>query len=254
MKFKPSELSELMDLSYNKKKLDTGKFKIDKPLSNERVKVYTVENSDAIVVTHRGSADLRDWVDNAEWLKFNLLVNSKTYKMHLRQHMKAVNKYGADKIIVMGHSRGGLYAAQMYKDKLAKQLITYDKPVNLYDVGVSLVSKKNTDKNKTEIKTSHDVVSVGDYLLKENKHNITIPSLTWNPIHEHKTDRLKDLDDNVLVGRGIFKQSIDFSKIRKQELKNFIKQNKKQLKLDVNLTGLTKKQLVSIVQSILDNN
>lgn len=250
MKFKPSELSDLINASYNKKIKNIGKFIIDSSISNIRVKVYTLEDSDDVIVVHRGSADLKDWVDNASWLRFNLLTNSKTYKMHLKRHMKAVKKYNKDNIIVMGHSRGGLYASQLYKDKLAKQLITYNKPVNLYDIGSNIITKNKTDENKTELKTSRDIVSIGENLLKDTWEKI--PSLTINPIYEHSTHRLKDRDDDDLIGRGIFKTVIDYTKIRKNDLKRFIKVNRKKLKLEINLTGLTKQQLISISQDILD--
>jgi hypothetical protein len=205
MKFKPSEVSNLIDASYQNKKKDVGKFIIDKTISNTRVKTYTMEDSDDIVVVHRGSADLNDWVDNAAWLRFNLLTNSKTYKMHLKQHMKAVKKYnGAKNLVVMGHSRGALYAQQLYKDKLAKQLVTYNKPVNLYDIGKNLVSKNKNDKNNTNIRTSNDLVSVGEKLLKDKKNDVVIPSESLNPLREHGAERLKELDDDKLIGKGIF--------------------------------------------------
>jgi hypothetical protein len=252
MKFKPSELKELIEASYNKKNKDINNFIIDSSLSNIRVKVYTVNESNDVIVTHRGSDDARDWVDNATWLRFDQLTNSKTYKMHLKRHLKAVKKYGAENIIVMGHSRGGLYATQLYKDKLAKQLVTYNKPVNLYDIGRDIVTKSKKDKNATTIRTSNDLVSIGNTLLKD-KNKVIIPSDTFNPLREHGSERLGDLDDDKLIGKGIFKTVIDFSKIRKNDLKVFIKKNKKRLNLEVNITGLTKKQLISIAQTILDN-
>ena len=251
MKFKPSELRSLLASTYIKENYDIGKFKIDKSLSNIRVKVYTVDGSNDVVVAHRGSGDLNDWVDNIHWLKYNILQKSPTYRMHLKYHKKAVEKYGAENIIVMGHSRGGLYADQLYKDKLAKQLITYNKPLNLYGVASNAVVGKDEDLNKTEIRTSNDIVSIGATLSKDTKSNITIPSTTYNPLKEHSTDQLGNLNDDELIGQGIFKKKIDFTKLRKKDLKDFVKKNKKKLNLDINITGLTKKDLVKILENVL---
>jgi hypothetical protein len=79
MKFKSNEIKLLLEASYDKKLYDIERFIIDKPLSNMRVKAYTIEGSEEIVVTHRGSADLKDWVDNATWLRFNIIERSPTY-------------------------------------------------------------------------------------------------------------------------------------------------------------------------------
>ncbi len=251
MKFKPSEIQALLYASYSKEKIDIGKFIIDKDISSTRVKTYTIPNSNEVIVTHRGSGSADDWFDNLLWLKFNTLKSSRTYKMHLGIHMKAVNKYGANNIIVMGHSRGGLYAEQLYNDKLAKQKITYNKPVNMYDIGKNVITDKQDDPDATDIRTSGDIPSLGKNLTTGNSNDIVIPSKTNNPLTEHYTEQLLNLDDNVLIGQGIFKPKINYSKIRKAELKSFVKNNKKKLKLDINISGLTKKDLVVVVDKIL---
>ena len=142
MKFTADEIKQLMSASYKKEMFDIGKFKIDKEVSSIRVKAYTVDDESDVIVTHRGSADVKDWMDNADFFRINKLERSPTYKMHLKTHMKIVDKYGANNIIVMGHSRGGLYATALYKKKLAKQLINYNKPVNMYDIAKDVLRKK----------------------------------------------------------------------------------------------------------------
>lgn len=250
MKFKPSELKELLSASYNKHLFDIGKFKIDSDLSNDRVKVYTLEDLSDVVVVHRGSQDSQDWIDNLAYLELNILNNSKTYKQHLKYQTKAAEKYGVDNIIVMGHSRGGLYASQLYEDKMAKQLITYNKPLNKHDVIDGMINE-NGDKNVVHIRTSGDVASSGKVLTKKSENDIVIPSKTLNPLKEHSTSALLNLNDDQLIGSGIFKYKIDYTKMRKKELQQFVKQNKK--KVQMNITGLTKKQLVEIVDAMLSN-
>lgn len=247
MKFKPTELRELLSSSYHKQKFDIGKFKIDGDLSDERIKVYVVENTNDVVVVHRGSQDINDWIDNLAYLELNILKNTKTYKIHLKLHMKVVKKYGAENIIVLGHSRGGLYATELYKDNLASQLITYNKPLNKHDV-IDGVINNDDDDNVVDIRTSGDITSSGKIITQKNKNDVVIPSTTYNPLTEHSTKALSRLDDNELIGSGIFKPKIDYTKIRKNELKKFIKTNKK--RFGVNITGLTKKQMIQIIEAV----
>ena len=85
MKFKADEIKLLLEASYKKELYDIGKFEIDKSLSDKRVKAYTIDGSDDVVVTHRGSADLKDWIDNSTWMRLNILERSPTYKIHLKK-------------------------------------------------------------------------------------------------------------------------------------------------------------------------
>lgn len=260
MKFKPSEIQQLLRESYKKKVFDNidEKFIVDLSISNERTKVYQVENSNDVIVVHRGSEDKQDWIDNALWLRANILTMSRSYKLHLKRHKLAVKKYGAENIIVMGHSRGGLYAKQFYDDKLAKQLITFNKPVNFHNIIYNKLTKNKNkhDENQTKIRTEKDFVSIGEKFIKNNDTDITIPSNSENIfkdiVEEHKVENLEKLNNDELIGTGIFKQKINFKKIKKQDLKQFIKQNKKIINLDINITGLTKKELVMIIEQFYE--
>ena len=251
MKFKANEIKLLLEASYRKELYDIERFIIDKPLSDKRVKAYTIDGSDEIVVTHRGSDDLIDWIDNSAFFRLNSLERTPTYKMHLKKHMKVVKKYGADKINVMGHSRGGLYATNLYKKKLAKQVINYNKPINLYDITKDVFTKNKQDENNTTIRTSRDLASIGQTLLKDKGNDITIPSNSFNPLTEHSIKKIDDYETEELIGKGIFKPQINYSKIRKKELRDFVKKNKKKVKLDINVTGLTKNDLIELTEYIL---
>jgi hypothetical protein len=165
--------------------------------------------------------------------------------------MAAVRKYGADKINVLGHSRGGLYASYLYKKKLARQVINYNKPINLYDIAKDVITKKQEDENSTTIRTNNDLVSIGQNLMKGKETDIVIPSDSYNPIKEHGIDKIDNYETDDLIGNGIFKPKINFSKIRKKELRDFVKKNKKRVNLDINVTGLTKKDLIELTEYII---
>lgn len=123
MKFTNAEVANLLKASYQPELEDVeGKdrvFRIDASISDRQMKVFTLEGQSYVIVIHRGSQDLQDWVDNGLHLISVEFKLTKTYNVHLRKHMKAVNKYGKENIIVLGHSRGGLYSDKFYKDGLA---------------------------------------------------------------------------------------------------------------------------------------
>ena len=149
MKFTKEEMQQLLSASYDPKLYNVGKFIIDKSISDQYVKTYTITDSNDVVVVHRGSNDKQDWIDNvAHAIDVNIKY-TKTYKMHLRRQMKAVKKYGADNIVCLGHSRGALYCDEFYRDKLCKQVIVYNMPITKRSVinslfaNVPLTGKKN---------------------------------------------------------------------------------------------------------------
>ena len=87
--------------------------------------------------------------------------------------------------------------------------------------------------------------------MKDNDNDIVIPSDSFNPLTEHNTTQIDNYKSEELIGNGIFKPKINFCKIRKKELRDFVKKNKKKVKLDVNVTGLNKKQLIELTEYIL---
>ena len=75
---------------------------------------------------------------------------------------------------------------------------------------------KKTPKNQTDIRTKNDIVS---YLLPYQQRDkdselIEIPSKTNNPIFEHKTERLNDMN-NIKLGSGINNNNIFILKNKK---------------------------------------
>jgi len=256
MKFTNKELADLFSASYNPKLFNIDRFTIVPQLSDTYVKTYSVSDSTDVVVVHRGSHDSKDWVDNALHLASVNLRYTKTYKMHLDRQMKVVKKYGKDNIVCLGHSRGGLYSEDFYRLKLCKQSIVYNKPVIRNDIIRNIFEKP--DKNNQSIRTSGDIISIGQTLLNRDQ-DITIPSKGYNIIENHKPDRLNDLEDDTLIGTGkvrlgsdlfsILKANIDYSKIRKDELKMILRPYKKEY--NIRYTNITKPELIDYVKIII---
>jgi hypothetical protein len=255
MKFSKAEFAGLLSASYDPKLYNVLKFMIDKKLSDKLVKVYTINGSNDVVVVHRGSADGQDWVDNTLHAFDISLKLTKSYKMHLRRQMRAVQKYGKDNIVCLGHSRGGLYCQQFYRDKLCKQSVVYNKPVMQRDIISGFFGK--TDEKNQVVRTSGDLVSIGQNLINKS-NDIVIPSKSINVLDNHKTDKIHDLDDSVVIGYGakphsgpfdLLKEYIDYSKIRKSELLQILKPYKKEL--NIKLTNITKPDMIKYIKQII---
>jgi hypothetical protein len=112
---------------------------------------------------------------------------------------------------------------------------------------------KKKDKNNTNIRASGDPISSFDG-LNPISTTIVIPNPVLNPVLNHKTDRLLDLPEDTVIGSGSnlvnpFKKEVDFKKVRKGELKTFLKTHKKAL--NINITGLKKKEMIQIIEKII---
>ena len=148
-------LQQFIDLAYTKE-TDTAPpgYSIDKALSDERVKVYPKNNSKDVVVVHRGSEGLVDWVDNISYATQGKVKGTPSYNMHRVRHLKAVQKYGTENIIGVGHSRAGLYVQTLDKEFPMKEIITYNKAAGPTDI-LKILPKKQTD-----VRVGNDIVSL----------------------------------------------------------------------------------------------
>ena len=163
---------------------------MDNDLSNDITKVHYNKSKNHAVVTHRGSDDLQDWYENAKYA-----VGSTTGK-HFQQaeetQKRAEQKYGANNISVVAHSKGAIHAEKFGKN--AKEIITLNKPVNAQDLLTPVPDKQY------DIKTSGDPVSKLRG-FQRGKKPIVIKSNTFsNPLTEHSINVLDRLPENQLIG------------------------------------------------------
>jgi len=187
---KVRQIKKFLEESYKTNPSNVDDYELDKELSNDITKVHYNKSKNHAVVTHRGSDDLQDWYENAKYA-----VGSTTGK-HFQQaedtQKKAEEKYGANNISVVAHSKGAIHAEKFGKN--AKEIITLNKPVNAQDV-LSSVPDKQYD-----IKTSGDPVSKLRG-LQRGKKAIVIKSKTFsNPLTEHSINVLDRLPENQVIG------------------------------------------------------
>lgn len=246
---KASQIKTAIDLSYQgKNKSDAPKgYEIDKELSDGRVKVYKDVNSPQTLVVHRGSSGLRDWLDNVRYGLSGEMKTTETFKKHSKKHQRALDKYGAENVIAIGHSRAGKYVEELNKDKPVKEVITYNKAS-----GPSDLFRKNP-KNQTDIRTDVDLVSALAPLQSHENKVVTIPSTSWNPLTAHSTEPLAKLGEKLL-GKGFIGGAFNPKKVKVSEMRKFIKAFKKQNGQKWSGSKIGKKELVKILEDEILNN
>jgi hypothetical protein len=194
-KMPAKDIKELIAASYDKKEYDIDNYDIDEDLSDERVKVYKNRDNGEIIISHRGSEDARDWIDNAKFLLTGSVKNSKTYKYHKNKQNEIINKYGRNnKITTIGHSRGALYTDELLREGLTDEGIAVNRPLHIRDI----TNKKPN--NLYDVRSKNDPVSLLYGLKRDKKNDIIIPSTTNNILNEHSYNILDRLPENQQIG------------------------------------------------------
>lgn len=209
------DIKDFIDKSYEADLTDVGEdshFKIDPELSDERVKVYVDDRDGKVVSVHRGSADWRDWLDNYFYITRGSMKSTPTYKIHEERQKKINDKYGKDRVTMIGHSRAGKYVEELNKDMPTDEVFTYNKATNWSDIG-----RKNP-KNQTDIRSKSDPVSSLSF-LQRNYNKVVKTTGSWNPLKSHGTGSLSSLGKK-LIGRG-------YGGMRVKEMRNFLRDHHK---------------------------
>ena len=211
-----TDLHKLLKASYSPELGDISNYKIDKEISNETAQVYRNEDNNRTYVVHRGTKEASDWLNNLVYaISPSLYKYTDRYKTGKETQEKALEKYGPD-IDVLGHSQGSKIAElASYDDPRVKNVITYNRPLGL----VERLFKPND--NLLDIKTSRDPVSLltpfqapyfdtKNWTLSYGNKPLIIPSLSKNPVEEHKLAPLLSIPEQML-GNGIVNRKPDLN-------------------------------------------
>jgi hypothetical protein len=188
------DLRSMLSGSYEKNLSDAGKFTVDKDLSGKRVKVYHNPETKQTVVSHRGTANMKDWLTDAG-MTFGY-EGGKRFKHSKKVQKKAEKKYGTENLTTVGHSLGARLA-EKYGQK-GNEVITLNKPIIPKTFG------KKISEKQYDIRTENDPVSALHSLQKNEKMK-TIKSDTYNPLTEHSVDVLKRSSE--IYGKGLLDET-----------------------------------------------
>jgi hypothetical protein len=120
--------------------------------------------------------------------------NNKRFQHSKEISDKAHKKYNDSTFTQIGHSLASEIAKKTVNDNHEKdEVIKYNNPPVL---PIDLM-KKHKD-NEYHIRTSLDPISILQPLSPFNKNTITIPSDNFNPLDQHRTDKLEYLGDEEI--------------------------------------------------------
>jgi hypothetical protein len=190
-------LEKMLAATYEGQNINVNNYNVDPLLSDQRVKVYHDPTTKHTVVAHRGSAEARDWFENA--LYATGLQVGKGWRHSKKRQQEAEKKYGVGNLTTIGHSKGALHAQQY--GKRGGEIITLNKPVGLQDINYKV------PEYQTDYTGEGDVVSLlrpfqrgskevvlkkkGGVLKKIKK--VLSKGIIGNVLEEHGTGTLRRL-------------------------------------------------------------
>ena len=180
-----------MKASYDKNIKNVNGFIQDEALSTDNSKVFFNSGTGQVVIAHKGTQGIDDWLNNAIYGIGGIKAYKLTprFKEAERVQLEAEAKYGANNISTIGHSQGALQAELLGKNSY--EIITLNKATR---------PKENIkQKNQTDISSYGDLVSSLNPF--KEKSDIIIPSKGFNILKEHNIDILDRLNSNLMVGK-----------------------------------------------------
>lgn len=195
---KPTELQQLLYHSYRydakKSPASIQGFEVDRSLSGKRAQVYRNPETGQVVVAHRGSSGLHDWVTNVR-VATGTARDTDRFKHADKVQRAAEAKYGSDSVTTIGHSLGAQLATNT--GSKSREIITLNKPTTPQDLGIGQHA------NQYNVRTKNDPVSFLDQYRanQPRERNIVIPSRSRSLLTEHKTDVLGRLPSDLELGR-----------------------------------------------------
>lgn len=189
---KPQQIQQIISNTYKYNRnndYEVDGYKIDKSLSGKRVSVYHNPTTNKTVISHRGTKlnSLSDWSNNFRYM-IGDYDNTKRLKHAKKIQKQTEDKYGAENLTNIGHSQSGIINRKVGTN--AKQII---------NVNPAYTNEKK-GKNEINIKSQYDPISM---LMNKNDVDYNIKTNSINPLKNHSSKILNNLDENEIIGKGI---------------------------------------------------
>lgn len=184
-----SDLKQLLNKSYDKTPTSYNDYIVDPALSGRRVQVYRNAKTGKVVVAHRGTEGIHDWITDLRYGSVGA-ENSNRFRHSRKIQQLAAEKYGKGNLTTIGHSLGGVLAEESAADG---EVLTLNKPASMFNA--------KTNKKQVDIRSSRDPISMFRPMNMNNKNKlITVPSNSFNPFTEHAVASMDGLGD-VFIGK-----------------------------------------------------
>jgi hypothetical protein len=170
-----------------------GEYILDKELSNSVAVVYYDSKKNHAVVSIKGTDGLRDHLNNAIFAVSGITGYklTKRFKDAEKIFNKAIEKYGAKHVSVVGYSQGSIAAVELGKDVF--------EVINLNPASKPGYNTVPND-NEYTIRGTKDPISALNPLKKIDKHTIMIKTSDLSLKKSHGIDIL-DRIGAIMVGK-----------------------------------------------------
>ena len=201
---KVKEIKAFLEASYQENPpTEIFGYILDSELSNIYGKVYYNNEKMKLILVHRGTGELSDWSNNAIYAaNTTLYKQTSRFKSSEIMTRKAIKKYPNYQVEVLGHSQGSLLARETARNKNIKNVIQLN----------PAYKAESIQDNEIIIRSANDIVSSSTIPKKylnsllypkfTERHMITIPAKTNNPLIEHSLDVLDRLNGEKIIGKG----------------------------------------------------
>jgi hypothetical protein len=188
---------DMIENSYKHDKTQIGGFNIQ-PISTREVQVWVDFYTRHLVIVFTGTYTALDWLNNYEMAKGNY-QSTRRFKTAKRIFEESLSQFPDFKVTLLGHSQAGMIV-HLLNDPRVYEALSYNP---------AFFPTTRQKSNEFIVKTTADPVSI---MVRPNEKNTIIKSKTSNPLREHSTIPLEQLDQNKLIGKGLNTYKNKFNK------------------------------------------
>lgn len=179
---------EMLENSYKHDKTQIGIFNLQ-PISNKETQVWADYYTRHLVIVFTGTYSTLDWLNNYEMVKGNY-KNTRRYKSAQRVFEEALAQFPNFKVTLLGHSQGGMLSHLM-NDPRVYEALSYNP---------AFFPTTRQKSNEYIVKTKGDPVSIA---VIPTSRDTVFSTKSSNPLYNHSTVPLEELDQNMLIGKGL---------------------------------------------------
>jgi len=188
---------EMIENSYRHDKTQIGNFVIQ-PISTREVQVWTNFQTRHLVIVFTGTYTTLDWLNNYEMAKGNY-QSTRRFKTAKRIFEESLSQFPDFKVTLLGHSQAGMIVHLLNDSRVYEALV--------YNPAWFPTTRQKS--NEYVVKTHGDPVSVA---VIPTERDTVFSTKSSNPLYNHSTVPLEELDQNMMIGKGLNTYKNKFNK------------------------------------------
>jgi len=188
---------EMIENSYKHDRREIGNF-ISQPISNREVQVWTNFQTRHLVIVFTGTYTALDWLNNYQMAK-GMYQYTKRFKRAEKIFEETLAQFPDFKVTLLGHSQAGMIV-HLLNDSRVYEALSYN------PAWFPTTKQKS---NEYIVKTRGDPVSIA---VRPTSRDLVFSTKSSNPLYNHSTVPLEELDQKKMIGRGLNTYKNKFNK------------------------------------------